>query len=73
MKSEEETAKLVLDIYEYAMDHKLDVQNKDHVIQIVKELGHEDISNEYVESLMQALQITAHKIETDVSRRKKMN
>ncbi len=69
----ETEAKLIMDIYEYALDHNLDVENRDDVIQIMKVLNQEDLSDERIERLMTALQITAKKIQSDVDRRKKIN
>lgn len=66
-------AKLVLDIYDHAITHGLDVKNREEVVSILKSLNQEDLSDEHLDRLMQALEITANRIQTDVTNRKKYN
>ncbi len=73
MKTAEDEAKLVLDIYEYAVEQHLDIENKNDVMDIMKALNQEDLSDDHIERLMTALQITAKRIQTDIANRKKVN
>lgn len=69
----QEEAKLVMDIYDYALTHGLDVKNREDVFSIMKSLNQEDVGDEHIDRLMQALEITANRIQTDVTNRKKYN
>jgi len=69
----QEEAKLVLDIYDHAISHGLNVTNREDVVTIMKSLNQEDYSDDHLDRLMQALEITANRIQTDVANRKKYN
>lgn len=69
--SPEETAQLVLEMYEYALTNDLDISNLDDVKHILQALGQEKVSDERVEQLMTALAVTNHRIRQDVAKRKK--
>lgn len=64
-------AKLVLDIYDYALSHNLDITKKSDVVIILTSLGHENLGDEHVERLMTALLVTDHRVKNDVAKRKK--
>ena len=68
-----EEAKLVMDIYDYALSHKLNIENRDDVKSVLEELGHEDVTDDRLEKLMTALQVTENRIKTNVSPRNKIN
>ncbi|KKQ37637.1 MAG: hypothetical protein US54_C0029G0004 [Candidatus Roizmanbacteria bacterium GW2011_GWA2_37_7] len=68
-----EEAKLVMDIYDYALSHKLNIENRDDVKSIIEALGHDDVSDDRLEKLMTALQVTDSRIKADVARRNKIN
>ena len=68
-----EEAKLVMDIYDYALSHKLNIENRDDVKSVLEELGHEDVTDDRLEKLMTALQVTENRIKADVARRNKIN
>jgi hypothetical protein len=67
----EADAKLIIDMYEYALTNNLDITNKNDVISILKALGQENVANDRIERLMMALAVTAQRIRTDVGQRKK--
>ncbi len=69
----ENEAKLVLDIYEYALTHSLDVENRSDVEKILEALNQMNVSDEQIGRLMKALQITAARVKEDLSNRKKLN
>lgn len=69
----ENEAKLVLDIYEYALTHGLDVENRSDVEKILEALNQMSVSDEQIERLIKALQITATRVKEDLSNRKKLN
>jgi hypothetical protein len=68
-----EEAKLVIDMYDYALALNLNIEDRSAVITIMKALNQEDVSDERIERLMKALQITAQRIQSDVAHRKKVN
>jgi truncated hemoglobin YjbI len=59
-----EEAKLVIDMYDYALAHNLNIEDRSAVITIMKALNQEDVSDERIERLMKALQITAQRIQS---------
>ncbi len=67
----EEHAKLILDAYSYALDHKLDITNKADVVTILKAIDPEHSSDESAEVLMPVLQIADKMVKTDLEKRKK--
>ncbi len=67
----EEDAKLIIDMYNYALTNNLDISNENEVRSILKALGHENVPDNHLKQLMMALAVTAHRIRTDVSKRKK--
>ncbi len=67
----ETEAKLVLDIYDYALSHNLDITKKSDVVVILKALGNENLDDARAERLMTALLVTDHRIKNDVAKRKK--
>ena len=69
----EEEAKLVMDIYDYALTHSMNVESRDDVTKILQALNQENMSDERVDRLMTMLQITAKRIQSDLDRRKKVN
>jgi hypothetical protein len=69
----EDEAKLVLDIYEYSLTNGLDVEDRSDVEKILEALNQVDVSDEKIERLMKALQITTKRIQEDLSDRKKLN
>ncbi len=72
-KSAEEEAKLVLDIYEYSLANDLNIEDRNDVVKILETLNQSSVSDEHIERLMKALQITAKRIQSDLNRRKKIN
>jgi len=71
--SAEEEAKLVMDIYEYAFSHGMDIKVKQDVMDIMNALNQENTTDERIERLMKTLQITADRIQSDIAGRKKVN
>lgn len=69
----EDEAKLILDIYEYSLTNGLDVEDRSDVEKILEALNQVDVSDEKIERLMKALQITTKRIQEDLSDRKKLN
>jgi hypothetical protein len=69
----EESAKLVLDVYDYALDHNLDIKSKEDVKKILEELNPEHASNEAVEAIMPMLSVTDTLIKKDLTGRKKQS
>lgn len=69
----ENEAKLVLDIYEYALTHNLDIENRGDVEKILEALNLANVADERIERLMKALQITAARVKEDLSKRNKLN
>jgi len=67
----ESEAKLVMDIYDYALTHNLDITKKSDVLTILTSLGHENVDDARMERLMTALLVTDHRIKNDVAKRKK--
>lgn len=67
----EADAKLIIDMYDYALTNDLDISNKDDVGSILKALGQGKVTNDRVERLMMALAVTAQRTRTDVGKRKK--
>ena len=67
----EEQAKLVLDAYDYAITHKLNIKSKEDVAKILKDIDPEHASDAAVETLMPMLQVTDTLIKTDLAGRKK--
>lgn len=66
-------AKLVLDIYDYALSHDLDISSPEDVRSILESLKITDIDDERFWRIMTALQVTDRKIKKDVSRRRNVN
>lgn len=69
----EEEAKLILDMYEYALANNLNVENRNDVIKILEALDQTNISDDHLEQLVKAIQITAKRIQSDLDSRKKVN
>lgn len=69
----QEEAELVMDMYDYALTHNLDIKSKDDVMKIMEVFNEENTDDERIERLMKALQITAQRIQSDITRRKKVN
>ncbi len=69
----EADAKLILDMYDYALTHKLDITNKNDVITILEALGQNTVDDERVELLMTTLAVTDRRVRSDVASRKKIN
>lgn len=69
----EDEAKLVLDIYENSLTNGLDVEDRSDVEKILEALNQVNVSDEKIERLMKALQITTKRIQEDLSDRKKLN
>jgi len=67
----EEHAKLILDAYSYALEHKLNIKSKTDVVTILKVVNPEHSSEENAEDLMPVLQIADDMIKTDFAKRKK--
>lgn len=67
----ESEAKLVLDIYDYAFSHNLDIAKKNDVLTILKALSQANFDDTRVERLMTALLVTDHRVKNDVAKRKK--
>lgn len=65
----EEHAKLILDAYTYAHEHKLDIRSKTDVMTILKAINPEHSSEEYVDVLIPVLEITDNMIKTDLAKR----
>ena len=66
----ETEAKLVLDIYNYALTYNLDITKKGDVVTILKTLDHENFDDGRIGRLMTALLVTDHRIKNDVAKRK---
>lgn len=68
----EEHAKLILDAYSYALEHKLDIRNKQDVVKILEVVNPGNSSEEFAESLIPVLQIADNMVKTDLEKRKKI-
>lgn len=67
----EEHAKLILDAYSYALEHKLDIKSKTDVVTILKAVNPEHSSEENAEDLIPVLQIADEMVKSDLAKRKK--
>ena len=67
----EENAKFILDVYDYALSHDLDIKSKEAVKKILEELNPEHASDEAVEAIMPMLLVTDTLIKKDLAGRKK--
>lgn len=68
----EEHAKLILDAYSYALEHKLDIRNKQVIVKILKAVNPGNSSEDFAESLIPVLHMTDHMIKTDLEKRRKV-
>lgn len=68
-----EEAMLVIDIYDYALTHTLNIESKNDVKTILKALNQKDVSDARIKKIVAALQVIDHKIKADVARRGKIN
>ncbi len=69
----EEHAKLILDAYSYALEHKLDIGSKTDVVTILKAVNPEHSSEENAEDLIPVLQLTDNMVKTDLEKRRSSN
>lgn len=72
-KDPTEEAKLVLRIYRYALKYYVDVTDRDNVVKILKTVDPDNFSEDRVDTIMIALQVTAKKIKKDLEKRSKVN
>lgn len=66
-------AKLVLQIYRYALKNDLDMKDRDSVAKILKTVDPDNFSEDRIDNIMIALQVTAKKITKDLAKRNKIN
>ncbi len=70
----EADAKLIIDMYDYALTHKLDISSKTDIATILKMLGQKNVSEDRIGRLMAVLAVTDKRIRKDVEKRtKKVN
>lgn len=67
----EEKTKLVIDAYRYAIDHNLDITNKEDVTTILKALDPEHSSENEVETFMPMLKAFDKMTKDEVAKREK--
>ncbi len=72
-KDPTEEAKLVLRIYRYARKNNLDIKDRNNVAEILKTVDPDNFSEDRVDTIMIALQVTAKNIKKDLERRGKIN
>ena len=70
----EKAAKLVLKGYQYARKNNLDVNKREDVVKILKDIDSvENFSEKDVERIMIGLQATATRFRTELEKRNKIN
>ncbi len=69
----DELAKVVLDVYHYALKNNLNIKNRVDVTKILKAIDPENFSKNRVEVVMTMLQVTDTIIKTDLAKIKTIN
>lgn len=69
----EEIAKVVMDVYHYALKNNLDIKNRADVAKILKAIDPDNFSEDQVELVMTMLPAIDTIIKKDLAKRRKVN